>query len=74
VNLDPEPDPWTQRGPKRFVTNARALGLPFFFKQLGGRTPKANGRQLDGRVWNELPHAATSGLEAPNDLRVQLAL
>jgi protein gp37 len=49
-------------------------GVPFFFKQWGGRTPKANGRQLDGRVWNELPHAATSALEAPNDLRVQLAL
>lgn len=33
--------------------------VPFFFKQWGGRTPKANGRQLDGRVWNQLPVAAT---------------
>jgi protein gp37 len=30
-------------------------GVPFFFKQVGGRTPKANGRLLDGRTWNEHP-------------------
>lgn len=30
-------------------------GVPFFFKQWGGRTPKAGGRVLDGRVWNEIP-------------------
>lgn len=29
--------------------------VPFFFKQWGGRTPKANGRLLDGREWNEMP-------------------
>lgn len=28
---------------------------PFFFKQWGGRTPKANGRLLDGRTWDEMP-------------------
>ncbi len=28
---------------------------PFFFKQWGGRTPKSLGRELDGRVWNEMP-------------------
>ncbi len=32
-----------------------ATGVPFFFKQVGGRTPKAGGRFLDGREWNELP-------------------
>lgn len=32
-----------------------AAGVPFFFKQWGGRTPKANGRRLDGRLWDELP-------------------
>jgi len=31
--------------------------VPFFFKQWGGRTPKSNGRQLDGREWNERPSA-----------------
>ena len=30
-------------------------GVPFFFKQWGGRTPKAGGRQLDGRTWDEMP-------------------
>jgi protein gp37 len=30
-------------------------GIPFFFKQWGGRTPKANGRELDGRTWDEYP-------------------
>ncbi|MEX1182158.1 MAG: phage Gp37/Gp68 family protein [Gemmatimonadota bacterium] len=32
-------------------------GVPFFFKQWGGRTPKAKGRMLDGRTWDELPDA-----------------
>jgi protein gp37 len=37
-------------------------GVPFFFKQVGGRTPKAGGRLLDGREWNGLPetHVATA--------------
>lgn len=30
-------------------------GVPFFFKQWGGRTPKAGGRELDGRTWDEYP-------------------
>lgn len=29
--------------------------VPFFFKQVGGYTPKAKGRLLDGREWNQLP-------------------
>ncbi len=36
--------------------------VPFFFKQIGGRTPKAGGRLLDGRTWDELP--VTSGAYA----------
>jgi protein gp37 len=30
-------------------------GVAFFFKQWGGRSPKAGGRLLDGREWNEFP-------------------
>jgi protein gp37 len=30
-------------------------GVPFFFKQWGGRTPKAGGRTLDGREWDAMP-------------------
>lgn len=29
--------------------------VAFFFKQWGGRTPKAGGRELEGRTWDELP-------------------
>lgn len=29
--------------------------VAFFFKQWGGRTPKARGRHLDGRTWDEMP-------------------
>lgn len=32
-----------------------AAGVPFFFKQWGGRTPKAGGRDLDGRTWDGMP-------------------
>ena len=37
--------------------------VPFFFKQWGGITPKAGGRRLDRRVWNEMP--STELLSAP---------
>ena len=30
-------------------------GVPFFFKQWGGKRPKSRGRLLDGREWSELP-------------------
>ena len=30
-------------------------GVAFFFKQWGGRTPKAGGNALDGRQWQEYP-------------------
>jgi len=35
----------------------KAAGLPFFFKQWGGRTPKAGGKVLDGCEWCEVPLA-----------------
>jgi len=31
------------------------LGVAFFFKQVGGTTPKARGRELDGRTWDQMP-------------------
>jgi protein gp37 len=37
----------------------QAANVSFFFKQWGGRTPKAGGRDLEGRTWDEMPtHAA----------------
>ncbi|AWN05062.1 hypothetical protein SEA_EASLEY_38 [Gordonia phage Easley] len=32
--------------------------VAFFFKQWGGRTPKALGRELDGQLWDEMPERA----------------
>jgi protein gp37 len=32
-----------------------AADVAFFFKQWGGRTPKAGGRVLDGQIWDEVP-------------------
>ncbi|ADD45891.1 DUF5131 family protein [Stackebrandtia nassauensis] len=34
--------------------------VPFFFKQWGGRTPKAGGRELDGRTWDDMPRTDRS--------------
>lgn len=36
-------------------------GVPFFFKQVGGYTPKAGGRELDGRTWDQFPFALSGG-------------
>jgi protein gp37 len=33
----------------------RSAKVPFFFKQWGGRTPKAGGRMLEGLIWDEMP-------------------
>jgi protein gp37 len=33
----------------------RRSGTAFFFKQWGGRNKKRAGRELDGRIWDELP-------------------
>ena len=40
-----------------------ASGTPFFFKQVGGFTPKSGGRLLDGREWSEFP-GVTQGVAA----------
>lgn len=31
------------------------VGVPFFFKQWGGKNKSKTGRSLDGREWNEMP-------------------
>ncbi len=33
--------------------------VPFFFKQWGGFTPKAGGRELDGRTWDQMPSTSS---------------
>lgn len=41
--------------------------IPFFFKQWGGRTPKTLGRELDGRLWDEMPYVQSTSRKADND-------
>jgi protein gp37 len=41
-----------------------AADISFFFKQWGGRTPKAQGRVLDGRTWDDMPEMAEPLLAA----------
>lgn len=38
----------------------RIANVAFFFKQWGGRTPKAGGRELDGKLWDEFPVPSAS--------------
>jgi protein gp37 len=39
-----------------------SANVPFFFKQWGGRTPRAGGRLLDGRTWDEMPRSPRAPL------------
>lgn len=38
--------------------------VPFFFKQIGGRTPKSGGSLLEGQEWKEMPAALCEHLGA----------
>jgi len=44
-------------------------GVAFFFKQWGGRSPKAGGRLLEGREWNQFPVKAKA---RPRQRQVEL--
>ncbi|MBI3127660.1 MAG: phage Gp37/Gp68 family protein [Candidatus Tectomicrobia bacterium] len=46
--------------------------VPFFFKQWGGTTPKAGGRLLDGKVWDEYPVIASEINEWRGETRIAL--
>lgn len=37
------------------LDRCQTAGVPFFFKQWGGRTPKAGGRTLRDRAWDQMP-------------------
>jgi protein gp37 len=43
----------------------QSAGVPFFFKQWGGRQKKRKGRDLEGRTWDEMPR----GVEIPRNGR-----
>lgn len=44
---------------------SQAARIAFFHKQWGGRTPKAGGRVLDGRTWDEMPAVRAAMPEQP---------
>jgi protein gp37 len=48
-----------------------AAHVPFFFKQWGGRTPKAAGRLLEGEVWNQFPGKRAA---APKQVELQVSV
>jgi protein gp37 len=50
-----------------------AQQVPFFFKQWGGRTPKAGGRELDGRIWNQFPLSREQTRFAPIPIAIPIA-
>ena len=45
------------------------LRISLFFKQVGGLTPKAGGRLLDGRTWDEFPTASEASPASKRDLQ-----
>jgi protein gp37 len=47
--------PFVLHGCSTCATGVSVRGVPFFFKQWGGRTSKAGGRTLDDREWSEMP-------------------
>lgn len=49
----PLEEPWV----RDLLDRCNRAGVAFFLKQWGGRTPKAGGRELDGRTWDDLPEA-----------------
>lgn len=47
--------------------------VPFFFKQWGGRQKARNGRELDGRTYDELPDRTPKIIADPKSLQIALA-
>jgi hypothetical protein len=48
-------------------------GVAFFFKQVGGRTPKAGGRLLDDKIWDEMPKAWNQHIQTWGSVPLKLA-
>ncbi len=47
--------------------------VAFFFKQVGGRTPKAGGRVLDNQIWEEMPKQWRAHLQIWSPENVKIA-
>ena len=66
-----ESGPHARRIDKAWVRELRdrcqAERVAFLFKQWGGKHPKASGRELDGRVWDQFPASRAPGPDHPRD-------
>jgi protein gp37 len=51
-----------------------SAGIPFFFKQWGGRWKNRTGRVFDGRTWDEMPIRPLSRDQRDQDVSEQLSL
>lgn len=60
-NARPIDDDWV----RTIRDQCLSAGVAFFHKQWGGRTPKAGGRELDGRTWDEFPVRRKAALSVP---------
>jgi protein gp37 len=52
----------------------RAAGIPFFFKQWGGRWKNRTGRVFDGQTWDEMPIRPSSRDRGDRDVSEQVSL
>ena len=50
-----EPKPEAVKWVRSLRDQGVAAGVPLFFEQFSGPTPKSGGRILDGRTWDEYP-------------------
>jgi protein gp37 len=55
------------------LEQCRAAGVPFFFKQWGGRLKSRNGRVLQGRTHDGIPHRPSRGVKDAAAIRLALA-
>jgi hypothetical protein len=60
----PQHRPMHPDWPRSIRDQCTSTGVAFLFKQWGGRTAKAGGRELDGRTWDQYPD--TIGEEVSN--------
>ncbi len=51
----PEARPMAMDWPRSLRDQCLTAGVPYFFKQVGGRYHNSKGRELDGRTWDEIP-------------------
>jgi protein gp37 len=57
----PDARPMREEWATEIRDRCAAARVRFFFKQWGGRTPKAGGRHLDGRTWDDMPATVAAG-------------